>query len=193
MTTEREPKSRSYIGPDGRPLDRKPEDMTQLKGSRLVFKDFPIIIWRGRLDTLCADIIEAQERGLMMGEQAFVDELREVLKFVHALLVCEFTGREMEEFHLLGLDAAALRERSHNPRKYFGHSHFMADCRMGPLAVALNRLRAQAREVEALTVAAFKEPPRLDLVRALNRLSSLLYIMMFMHLPAGFQPESAGI
>jgi ethanolamine utilization cobalamin adenosyltransferase len=69
--------------------------------------------------------------------------------------------------------------------------------RMGPLPIALNELRAQVREAELSAARAFSEPDgacsREDIVMALNRLSSLFYVLMFKYLPEGFQPESSGI
>ena len=186
-----------FFGPDGGTFDYKPESLTHLKGRQLVHKDHPIIIWRGKLDTLCARIIEAQVVGHQLGNQEYVNELQDILDFTHRLLTYELRGKEVEEFNLLGLSAADLRERSHDPVKFFGHRHMMADYRMGPLCIALNTLRALVREVELAAAAAFKDasggPTRDDIIRALNRLSSLFYIMMFKYLPAGFEPGHSGI
>lgn len=186
-----------FYGPDGGAFDHKPESLTHLKGRQLVHKDHPIIIWRGKLDTFCARLIEAQVIGWQLGSQEFVDELQEILDFSRSLLTCEIRGKEVDDFNLLGLDAAALRERSHNPIKFFGHRHMMAEYKMGPLAIALNTLRALVREVELAAANAFKDtsgsPTRDDIIRALNRLSSLFYIMMFSYLPEGFEPEHSGI
>ena len=186
-----------FYGPDGGTFDHKPESLTHLKGRQLVHKDHPIIAWRGKLDTFCARILEAQVVGWQFGNQKFVDELQEILDFSHRLLSCEIRGKEVEEFNLLGLNAAALRERSHNPMKFFGHRHMLAEYKMGPLCIALNTLRALVREVELAAASAFKDaaggPTRDDIIRALNRLSSLFYIMMFNYLPEGFEPEHSGI
>ncbi|MGL4208471.1 MAG: cobalamin adenosyltransferase, partial [Candidatus Adiutrix sp.] len=168
-----------------------------LKGRQLVHKDHPVIVWRGKLDTLTARIVEAQICGAQQGNQAYVDELEEVLAFVRRLLIFELRNNEVEEFNLLGLDAAALRERSHDPVKFFGHRHMLTTYKMGPLCVALNTCRAMTREVELAAAAAFKDqagaPTRDDIIRGLNRLSSLFYIMMFKYLPPDFDPEWSGI
>ena len=135
--------------------------------------------------------------GWQFGHQKFVDELQEILDFTRRLLSWEIRGQEVEEFNLLGLNAAALRERSHDPMKFFGHRHMLADYKMGPLCIALNTRRALVREVELAAATAFKDasggPTRDDIIRALNRLSSLFYIMMFDYLPEGFEPASSGI
>ncbi|UQZ90750.1 cobalamin adenosyltransferase [Deltaproteobacteria bacterium Smac51] len=186
-----------FFGPDGGQFDHKPESLTHLKGRQLVHKDHPVIIFRGKLDTLTARIIEAQVCGHQLGNQEYVKDLQEVLEFTRRLLTYELRGKEVEDFYLLGLDAAALRERSHDPVKFFGHRHMLADYRMGPLCIALNTLRAMVREVELAAATAFKDgsgqPTRDDIIRALNRLSSLLYIMMFKYLPPDFEPEHSGI
>ncbi len=186
-----------FFGPDGGTFDHKPEALTHLKGRQLVHKDHPVIIWRGRLDTLTARIIEAQVVGHQLGNQEFIDDLQVILEFTRRLLTYELRGNEVEEFNLLGLDAAALRERSHDPVKFYGHKHMLAAWQMGPLAVSLNTLRALVREVELAAAAAFKDsagqPTRDDIIRALNRLSSLFYILMFKYLPPGFEPEHSGI
>lgn len=186
-----------FFGPDGGTFDHKPESLTHLKGRQLVHKDHPIIIWRGKLDTLTARIIEAQVCGHQFGNQEYVRDLQEILEFTRRLLTYELRGKEVEEFNILGLDAAALRERSHDPVKFFGHRHMLADYRMGPLCIALNTLRALVRETELAAAVAFKDAAgqssRDDIIRALNRLSSLFYILMFKYLPPGFEPEHSGI
>ena len=186
-----------FFGPDGGTFDHKPESLTHLKGRQLVHKDHPIIIWRGKLDTLTARIIEAQVCGHQLGNQEYVKDLQEILEFTRRLLTYELRGKEVEEFNILGLDAAALRERSHDPVKFFGHRHMLADYRMGPLCIALNTLRSLVREVELSAAVAFKDAAgqssRDDIIRALNRLSSLFYILMFKYLPPGFEPEHSGI
>ena len=191
-TTDENQKA-TFYGPDGEALDHKPETMTHLKGRKLVHKDHPIIDLRGKLDSLTAAIIDAQVLGGREKNWVFVDELQEILGFTRRLLSYEYRGQEVEEFNLLGFDAFALRERSHDPQKFFGHPHMLTTYKMGPLCSALNRLRALAREVELTAVRAFKANPRDDIVRALNRLSSLFYILMFKYLPEGFIPESSGI
>lgn len=186
-----------FFGPDGGTFDYKPESMTHLKGRQLVHKDHPTIIWRGKLDTFIAYIIEAQIIGLKEDNQQFVADLEEIAEFTRQLLAHEIKGKEVEPFHLLGLSAADLRERSHDPVKFFGHRHMLTTYKMGPLCVALNTLRATSRGVELAATKAFQDgagqSTRDDIIQALNRLSSLLYILMFKYLPKNFEPEHSGI
>ena len=66
-----------------------------------------------------------------------------------------------------------------NFQDYFGPSHIMAD-REGVLT--LNRIRTVARQTELSAQHAFADregtPTREDLLQALNRISSMLYILM---------------
>ena len=190
--------ARTFLGPDGGIFDHKPEALTHLRGRQLVRKDHPVIVWRGRLDSFCARIIEAQGVAVRESRPELAEELQEILDFCRRLLRSELREEEAEDFRLLGLTPGDLRERSHNPVKFFGHPHLQISYRMGPLAAALNILRTEVREVETAAAAAFGgtaagRPRRDDLILALNRLSSLFYIMIFRYLPAGFQPEPAGI
>ena len=75
-----------------------------------------------------------------------------------------------------------LRSHSHRPQEYYGKPHFMPEIGDGEAVLQLNRLRAVAREAELKAAAAFVDPvgvpTRPDILRALNRMSSMLYILM---------------
>lgn len=186
----------AFYGPDGGELDFKPESYTHLRGRHLVRKDHPVIILRGLLDSLAARIIEAQEAGFKAGNQMYVEELEEILDFVRRLLSHEYTGLKVNGFSLQGLSADDLRSRSHDPARFYGHGHMQATYRMGSLSIALNSLRTQVREAELAAVSAFQSDDGLssrdDIIMALNRLSSLFYIMMYKYLPENFKSVSAG-
>ena len=215
-----------YIGPDGEKLDHKPEELTHLYGNRLTEKDNPVIVFRGKLDVLCAMILEAQALGGEKENRAFVSDLQEILEFVRSLLPAEYKGTPFGEFHLLGLSSRDLRERSHHPEKYFGRKHLLMHHSMGALSLRLNLLRTATREVELAAVTAFRSsrdcdpsdnnpsnsnPPdsnsmdsgdpqapaksnRDEIIIALNRLSSLFYILIYKYLPENYYPAgNAGI
>ena len=82
---------------------------------------------------------------------------------------------------LIGLNEQELRFVSQHPTQYFGVGHIAPSYKMGKLAVELNLLRAMSREVELAAINAFADGEvkieRKDILRALNRLSSALYIM----------------
>lgn len=80
----------------------------------------------------------------------------------------------------MGMDQGELRRVSHDIRGEFGIDHPIPGWEMGELALRLNTIRTQVREVELAAAAAFEAPgeaPRPDLIKELNRLSSGVYII----------------
>jgi ethanolamine utilization cobalamin adenosyltransferase len=164
-------------------LVEKPEHMTHLYGNMLVFKDHKRIILRGRLDSLESSILDAQITADRLSMPGLVNDLEEILSFVRSLVRCEVLNEQVGEFCLQGMSASELREKSHHPKKYFGLDHFFPHYEMGEAVVVLNRLRTLTRETELAAYQAFRSESgaveREDIIRALNRLSSLFWIMMF--------------
>lgn len=164
-------------------LDKKPEHMTALYGNVLVFKDHKRIILRGRLDSLESKIMEFQITLQKLNLPKLVDDLQEILSFVRNILRCEVLEEEVGEFCLQNMSPFELREMSHHPNKYFGSGHFLPDYQMGEAIILLNSLRSLVRETELAAYQAFKkengDADRGDIILALNRLSSLFWIMMF--------------
>ena len=189
-----------YTGPAGEKLDSKPEEMTHLYGTQLTDKDHPVIAFRGKLDKLSATILEAQVLGMEKENRAFVNDLQEILEFVRSLLPAEYKCIPLGDFRILGFSSAELRERSHHPEKYYGRNHLLMHHSMGALSLRMNLLRTIAREAELAAVATLQLPEdpakhcRADIVEALNRLSSLFYILVFKYLPKNYSPAGkAGI
>ncbi|MDR2347148.1 MAG: hypothetical protein LBD90_00705, partial [Bifidobacteriaceae bacterium] len=165
-------------------LSQKPEHMTSLRGNLLVGKDHPAIALRGALDSLEAQILVAQVAFQRLGLEAGVAELGEALDYVKSVLRAEVVEDDLGEMPLFGLSPDQLRARSHHPRRYFGIGHFAASVADGEAVVLLNALRTRAREAELVAYQMFKPADgaagdRLGLIRALNRLSSAFYLMMF--------------
>lgn len=164
-------------------LEEKPEHMTHLYGNVLVFKDHKRIIFRGKIDSLESKILETQITCSKLGMIKLVNDLQEVLDFVRNVLRCEVLNEKLQEVNLQGMTAEELREKSHNPQKYFGIGHFFPDHTMGEVVIALNSCRSLTRETELIAFSTFKneygDVEREDLIRGLNRLSSLFWIMMF--------------
>ena len=154
-------------------------NLTCLYGSQLAEKDNPIIVLRGKLDTLCAMILEAQLLGEREGRQDLVNDLQEILEFTRSIFTAEYTGTPLGEFPLLGLNA---RECCRNPEKHLGRGHLLVDKSMGALTLRLNLLRTFTREAEISAVTAFRDQ-RPDILDALNGLSSLFYVLMYKYLP----------
>ena len=174
--------SRTYLdAATGLPLGReKPEEMTHLRGNLLVKKSSPRIAFRGKLDSLEAAILEAQALAHRQNATAVRDGLGEVLEQVRLVLGAEVKDQPLEEVPILGMDQARLRQVSHNVKGAFGIDHPIPSWEMGELALRLNTLRTQVRETELAAAVAFEAPgetPRPDIIRALNRLSSAVYIL----------------
>lgn len=164
-------------------VDEKPEYMTHLYGNLLVFKDNKRIILRGKLDSLEAKILEVQVVCDKSKNSKLIDDLQEILEFVRTILKCEVLNEPMPQIILQGLTEDKLREMSHYPQKYFGLGHEAPHYSMGEVVVYLNSLRTCIRETELCAYKAFKDEygkiERNDIIRSLNRLSSLLWIMIY--------------
>ena len=159
-------------------LEEKPEHMTHLNSDLLVSKHHPRILFRGALDTLESEIILAQ---LAVPEDV-AKQLQEVLNLVRLMIRCDVLEEELKVQKLCGLTEKELRQRSHRPQEYYGIPHFMPEYTDGEAIVRLNRARCAAREAELKAVAAFTDregnPTRVDILRAMNRVSSMIYILM---------------
>jgi len=173
-----------YDLPDGGQIDSKPEHLTALRGNLLVPKNHPQIRFRGMLDALEAEIVLTQVAFNRLGLPAGVADLTEALQYARQILRCEVLDVPFEASTLLGYDEAGLQHNSHYPEERFGIVHFAAAADDGEAVALLNRLRTMARQVELAAYDAFDAgasapPTRIDLIQALNRLSSAFYLMMF--------------
>ena len=174
------PTSAKYRTLFGATLNEKPEHMTHLKGNILVRKDHPRIAFRGMIDALEGEIMLAQQASREY--PALVKELGEALDLVRRLIRCDVLDEPVGELRLCGYDAGQLREYSHYPDKYLGQPHFLPAYTDGPALLAVNKVRTLVRQTELSAYAAFKDVEgnvtRGDIILALNRLSSLMWIMM---------------
>jgi ethanolamine utilization cobalamin adenosyltransferase len=104
-------------------------------------------------------------------------QLEEALSYTRTLLRNEVLDEPVKEVTLGGMDENALRQRSHRPQDFYGQPHFMPSSADSRLLLQVNRARCAARAAELKAVAAFPTG-REDLLRAFNRLSSFLYLIM---------------
>lgn len=162
---------------------RKPEDKTQLYGNVLVKKNHERIVFRGKLDSLQSKFLFAQVViSNHSGNEKLLDELQELLDLLREMMRCDALNEEYKNVKILGMTHDEIREHSHNPKKYYNvEQMLLPDYRMGMEYILLNQLRTAVREVEIAGINASKS----DLTRELNRLSSILHIMMCKHL-AGY-------
>lgn len=150
----------------------KPEHMTHLRGSELVPKTHPTIDFRGMLDLLQAELLLTAEQMTGWVRQ----QLEEILNVLRQIMRCQVLEESWKEHEICGMTAEELRVRSHHPEEYFGQGHFLPSASDGPVLLRLNRLRTLVRRTELAACRGI--PERIDLIQVLNRLSSLLWIMM---------------
>ena len=157
--------------------EEKPEHMTHLNGEVLVPKTNPRIRFRGKMDTLEAELILCQ---LVPG--APEGALGEILDLSRKILRCDVLEEPLRQDTLCGLTQEEQRGRSHMPQDYYGQPHFMPQASDGSVIAGLNRARCFAREAELAAVEAFSNRDgnliREDIPKALNRMSSMLYLLM---------------
>jgi len=156
--------------------DHKPQYVNGV----LVPKTHPQIAFRGMLDSLEAKIMSLQVVASENGLHRLTDALDEVLAYVRQILSAEVLDKELGEIHLLGLDSAGLRYESHHIKEIYGIPHPMPEYRMGRICIGLNELRTFVRETELAAARAFQSGDtctRPDIVEAMNRLSSVIYIL----------------
>lgn len=157
--------------------EEKPEHMTHLNGEVLVLKTHPRIRFRGKMDTLEAELILCQ---LVPG--APEGALGEILALARKILRCDVLEEPLRQDTLCGLTQDEQRGRSHMPQDYYGQPHFMPQASDGSVIAGLNRARCFAREAELAAVEAFSNREgnllREDIPKALNRMSSMLYLLM---------------
>lgn len=166
----------------GETLDEKPEFMTHLRGRNLVVKNHPRIKYRGKLDTLEAIIINTILDAEGYGCRELARDLNQLLDYSRQMMKAEVLEKPLEPLSFQGMTPAEIREHSHYPSKYYGVDHLTPQPCHGRLLAQLNFLRTQCRELEVAAVEAFDditgEDQRLDILQAVNRFSSLVYIMM---------------
>ena len=171
-------KIEEYCTENGAIFREKPEQMTHLHGIVLVMKTHPRIAFRGEMDTLEAEIILCQ----LIADGETAKALGEILAFARGLIRCDVLNEPVPDSRLCGLSEQEQRQHSHFPQDFYGQPHFMPQAADGELIARLNRCRCAARTAERMAVAAFTDregnPARPDLLRAMNRLSSMLYILM---------------
>lgn len=164
----------------GKGYAEKGEEMTHLHGNVLVPKTHPRIIFRGKLDSLEAKILETQNEACEGGYTKIAEDLDEINSFVQNILSAEVNEKPIDEFKLLGMNSQRLRYCSQHVFEEFGIEHLVPDYRMGKICVALNSLRTAVRETELAAAVAFEHEgqiQRKDIIEALNRLSSCVYII----------------
>ena len=162
---------------NGAMLEEKPEQMTHLYGDVLVLKTHPRIAFRGTMDSLEAELALCQLHCAQWRK-----ELGEILALSRMLIRCEVMGEPVPEGKLCGLTEEEQRKHSHRPQDFYGQAHFMPEYTDGEAVLLLNKCRCAARNAELAAARAFIQEDgttdRQDILKALNRMSSMIYILM---------------
>lgn len=174
----------------GQALAAKPDTLTSLDGKALVAKNDPRLKLRGKLDTAIAQAVWIQaEFDPDDGKTPLAHWLADVRSALGRVLKAEATGEAMPPVAMGKFDEAAIHAISHNPLKYLGHDHIVPEVGHGVQVARLNLLRAEIREAELAAADVFIDRDfkvtRPDVMQALNRLSSAVYVLMLMTLMAG--------
>lgn len=185
-------KGELYRSSNGDTLKEKPEEMTHLRGTFLVPKTHPIISFRGAMDTLQAELLLTQ---LEVAPQ-IRSQVEEILMLARNILRWEVMEEPADEGTLCGLTLSEQRSQSHRPQDYYGQPHFMPSFTDGREILQLNRARCAARAAELAAAVAFSDATtgctRPDILRLLNRMSSMLYILMIRQKAALNKGENHG-
>ena len=162
---------------NGAVMETKPEQMTHLNAEILVPKTHPRIAFRGAVDSLEAELLLGQLKC-----PKWRKELGEILELARLLIRCDVMKEPVKTEKLCGLTSDEQRRRSHLPQEYYGQTHFMPQVSDGEVILSLNRCRCAARRAELAAAAAFTDEngncTREDILRAMNRMSSMIYILM---------------
>lgn len=176
----------------GREMTEKPEDMTHLRGNLLVPKTHPRIEFRGRLDSLMAQILGVQLVADECRQPGLSADLEELLQYTRAILAAEVKDEPLPALDLLGMNSGQIRWQSHNVKQTLGIDHPVPNHNMGRVCVSLNRLRTQVREVELAAARTFETQTgcaRPDIIEGLNRMSSCVYIIFCRKLSGYYDRE----
>ncbi len=179
----------------GKKLDQKPEHLTHLGGTTLVPKNHPRIRFRGKLDSVEALLIEVILTAEEEGYPGLSRDLTLVLEYARQMMRAEVKEEPLSPVVFQGWSHQEIRDRSHHPQRYYGISFFEPKPEHGKMMAKLNVLRTQVRELEVIAQDAFCRSPaqveREDLLLAVNRMSSLIHVLM-LQLAAGCYVSGSG-
>lgn len=164
-------------------VSNKPEVLTHLDATTLVAKNDVRIAFRGRVDSAIAHAVllqaDWQENSIHATLQRMLADIRSALGNV---LRSETLGEPMPPIAMGEFDEAQIHALSHEPLKHLGHDHIVPAIEHGMTVARLNLLRTAIREAELAGAQAFVDKDfsvdRGDVLQALNRLSSAVYVLI---------------
>jgi ethanolamine utilization cobalamin adenosyltransferase len=157
--------------------------MTQLDPGLFAPKTSPRLVLRGRVDSLHGLVMltAAIARRFQLPELA--QGLDTLAAFCREIMSAEYHLRPVGPLAMLGKTENELHEISHWPDRFLGIQHLVPGAQDHEMLHWLNVLRTQSREVEIVALATFppadQDPAEAgaSIVRALNRLSSAIYVL----------------
>lgn len=159
---------------------KKPDTLTHLNAHTLVSKADPRLAFRSKLDTCIATAVWLQLE-VSSHVQLWLADIRSVLGNV---MRADALNETLHDFMIGGFDEEAIHKFSHHPLKYLEHDHIVPSASDGRDSCLLNLLRTQVREAEIVAATIFIDRDlvvsRPDLMQALNRLSSAVYVLMLL-------------
>lgn len=164
----------------GSPVHDKSDGQTQLNAAHYTAKTHPRIVLRGRMDSLHALVLMAQQQALSAGRTETAGSLATLAAYCRELLSAEYNERPVGEAAVDGLDLEEIRRATHDPKGVLGIDHLTIDGSASMLQQFLNVLRTQSREVEIVAFEAFPSPHHpygASICHALNRFSSIVYFL----------------
>lgn len=168
------------------PVAKKPDTLTHLNAHTLVAKNDPRLAFRATLDSTIARAVWLQCEFAQSPLKSWLADIRSVLGNI---MRADALNEPLGEQRIGDLTADELHALSHNPLKYLGHDHLVPDAVHGRESAQLNLLRTQVREAEISAARIYIDcdftVSRPDIMQALNRLSSAVYVLMVMVVRAG--------
>ena len=164
---------------------RKSPAMTHLNASLMVAKNDDRIRFRGLLDSTIALAIWVQAEFDPQGRRkALAHMLADLRSWLGNVLKAEVTGEVLAGISMGDLDEEKIHTLSHQPLKALGHDHIVPALEHGVTVSRLNLLRARIRECEVMAADLYLDRDfqlsRPDMLQALNRLSSAVYVLMLL-------------
>ena len=164
-------------------VGKKSEAMTHLNARTMVAKNDDRIVFRGRVDHAIAHAVLLQAEWQAIPVPAILQRmLADIRSALGNVLRSETLEEPMSAISMGEFDEAHIHAVSHNPFKYLGHDHIVPSVEHGIVVAKLNLLRTIIREAEIAGAQAFINKDffvrRGDVLQALNRLSSAVYVLM---------------
>jgi ethanolamine utilization cobalamin adenosyltransferase len=167
----------------GQPVLSKPEHMTQIDAGHFASKTSPRLVFRGRVDSFHALVMLTASIARKFELPELARHLDTLAAYCREIMSAEYHFRPVAELMMMGKTEEQLHEISHWPDKYLGIQHIVPGLHDHEILHWLNMLRTQCREIEIIALQAF--PPSdinpsavgISLTRALNRLSSAVYVL----------------